>query len=71
MKPKGQGRKVQPATAFLLDWELSLEQKAELVGASHQSGLKREAIAVSRWPPPVRPYMRPFWRFSTTAHPCM
>ena len=33
VKPKGRGRKAQPATASLFDWALSLEQEKELVGA--------------------------------------
>ena len=33
VKPKGRGRKAQPATASLFDWALTLEQEKELVGA--------------------------------------
>ena len=35
VKPKGRSRKVQPATASLFDWALTLEQEREkeLVGA--------------------------------------
>ena len=35
MKPKGRGRKLQPAAASLFDWALSLEREREeeLVGA--------------------------------------
>ena len=35
VKPKGRGRKAQPATASLFDWALSLEREREkeLVGA--------------------------------------
>ena len=33
VKPRGRGRKAQPATAPLFNWALSLEREKELVGA--------------------------------------
>ena len=67
---ESQGRNGQPkpASTSLFEWALALEQEQEqekeLAGAGRWAGMKGGRPApLARWPPPVRPCMRPFFRF--------
>ena len=66
VKPKGRGRKPQPAATSLFEWALEMEQEreAEPVGQGARPDAKGEGIANGAMPSPCWSCMRPFLRFS-------